>query len=284
VKVLTDLHHGVLFEALGMLFEDRLGWQLAAWEDGHYLTGSVPPTVDFPPRRIYSKSTALVKEWRPDFVIATAGSTRGQMMALAQEVGAVYVDQVGNAWDEPLGRVVLRSVTGNYGIAYHPEFHRVAYQEPSGRRVGSFHAWLATAPCRRVWDRAQREIPDAEFILYGTAEHPLFPYQVAGAMRDCAVIWHDKEADGYGFTVHEAFASGRPVIGHNHYEGKLAEPLWIDGETCIVIKDEATAVDRLREALVNPIRMGLSALAHFESLIDFDAEAVGVRDYLLAAR
>src|SRR6185503_15790098 len=108
----------------------------------------------FPPRTGFTMSTEQVKAFRPDFVIATAPTTRSKMRSLAMDIGAVYVDQVGNAWDDPIGDVILRSVSGDKGILYHPEFHRIPYQEPTRRRVGSFHSWLATSPCREQWDRA----------------------------------------------------------------------------------------------------------------------------------
>jgi len=270
VRVLLDRHHGVLHEALCILFEDRFGWETAVWIDGQYVTG--PPMMDFPPRTSLTLSSETVREWRPDFVIASVFGTRQPMKALAKEVGAVYVDHVGNAWDAPISDHALRSVAGDYGILYHSEFHRVPYTEPTGNRIGSFHGSLAVSPCRAHWDRAHREHPEWDFQLYGVAENPLYPWQVAQAMADCFAIWHDKDADGYGFTVHETFASGRPVIGHaGHYAGKLAEGLWERGVTYLEPDDDLSKADAA---------MGQRALARFEALVDFDAEADAIREYL----
>lgn len=280
MKVLADLHHGVLYEGLAMLFEDRYGWEMRAWVDGYYVTEPGPRWVDFPPREITALTTDHAEWWRPDYVVSTVGRTRHAMKDLAHLWGAVYVDHVGNAWDEPIGDLVLRSVAGSYGIPYHPEFHRVEYRDPSGNRIGAFHNSLATSPCRELWDEAQSLFRDWDFVLYGTPDNPLYPWQVAEAMRDCAVIWHDKEADGYGFTVHEAFASGRPVVGHNHYQGKFAEPLWTI-ETAITLSD---SVRPLNDLLVFPerrTRMGRSAIANFDLHVDFDREAQDVFDYLM---
>lgn len=272
MKVLVDLHHGVLYEGFALLFEDRYGADLRAWQDGHYVTGPYHH-ADFPPRQVRVMDDDAVRSWRPDFVIATAGVNRYRMRALASEVGAVYVDHCGNPWDEPIGSTVLRSMTlpGTTGIVWHPEFHRVPWTPPEGDRVGAFHTSFATLePCRSIWD--QKATP--AWVMYG-AVVPLMPYQVAAARAACVAAWVCKDTDGYGFAVHEAFASGRPVIGHaSHYAGKLAEPLFVRGVTYLEPEDD------LGPVLADPVPMGLAAKARFEELVDFDAEAEAVGRYL----
>ena len=284
MKVLADLHHGVLWEGLAMLFEDRYGWEMRAWVDGYYVTEPGWHWVDFPPREITCLTTEEAREWQPDIVLSTVGGTRSAMHDLSKRLDAVYVDHVGNQWDGPLGNIVLRSVADNFGsgVLYHPEFHRVPYKPPVGNRIGAFHNSLLTAPaCLRLWNMARELFPDWEFVLYGTPETALYPYEVAGAMRECAVIWHDKEADGYGFTVHEAFATGRPVVGHNHYREKLAGPLWTD-RTAVTLHDDVVPLAGLLEDAERRERMGIAARSRFEELVNFDAEAAAVHEYLSA--
>lgn len=277
MRVISDHHHGVLWEALALLFVDRFGWELLAWADGHYQKdrGLSRWTfhTDFPGRLVEVVSDSWLDANGADMVIGTTGMNRARMQALARRLGAVYVDQVGNPWDTPTSSNVLRSMTlhGDPGILYHPEFHRLPYRKPKGRRVGSFHTSFATLPCRDLWDR----VAEPGWVIYGTEEHPLHPWQVAQARQNCAAIWVCKDQDGYGFAVHEAFASGRPVIGHrSHYEGKLAEPLFERGVTYIEPEDDIAAL------LANPVPMGLAAKQRFEALVDFDAEAKAIREYL----
>lgn len=274
-RVLMDRHlghHGVLAEALAMLFEDRLGGELRVWQDGIYVTGD-SVTADFPPRRPKVLTSSEAIAWEPDLVIATAGASRQRMRTLASECGARYVDHLGNAWDEPISSTILRSVSGDQGVLYHPEFHRVAWREPRGKRVASFHSSFEHSECRSFWDRASEAHPEYEWVMYGTSEHPLRPYEVAEAMQDCVAIWHCKDADGYGFAVHEAFASGRAVIGHaRHYSGKLAGNLFVDG----YVEPES-----YEAALQSPKALGMAARHVFESVVDFDAEAQIVSDYLV---
>jgi hypothetical protein len=273
IRVLADLHHGVLWEGLAMLC-DRLDWELVAWQDGHYVR---TPThhADFPPRRVTVVTTDQVLRLPPEIVLATTGINRQRMRALAGEIGALYVDHVGNPWDQPISEVVLRSMElpANKGIAYHPEFHRLPWEPPAGKRVGVFHTSFATLPCREDWDRHAT----ADWLMYG-AEVPLMPFQVAAARQACVGTWVCKDTDGYGFAVHEAFASGRVIIGHAaHYAGKFAEPLFERGVTYLEPGDD------IEVALADPVPWGLRARERFESLVDFEAEAAAVATYLSAA-
>lgn len=258
-----------------MLFLDRLGYEdLVAWADGTYHKPDAPQSdfhSDFPGRVVSIVTTDWLKEHGADIVISTVSGTRQPMKALAKELGALYVDHVGNVWDAPIGDVVLRSVAGSYGLEYHPEFHRVPWTPPQGRRVGSFHSNFAVMDCKRDWDR----LKTPEWELYGVPENPLYPWEVAPARAACAAIWHCKDTDGYGFAVHEAFAAGRPIIGHaRHYEGKFAEPLFIHGVTYLEPDDD------IFRAIEHPVDMGLNARERFDALVDFATEADAIRSYL----
>jgi hypothetical protein len=279
LRIVTDLHHSVLYESLAILFVDRaiLGpAELLVWMDGHYVTQSGPQTEEFG-RTPYAVPSEWIKDsLSADIVISTVGGTREPMRSLAESVGALYVDHIGNAWDQPIGPNILWAVKngGTSGVTYHPEFHRVPWVPPTGNRIGSFHASFAHSPCRKWWDEAQAAHPEYEWRIYGTIEDQLRPHQVAQARSDCIAIWHCKDADGYGFGVHEAFASGRTVIGHaSHYTGKIAEPLFSKAGLTYLEPDMWAA----------PLeQVGFHGMARFEQLVDFDAEADMVRDYLEA--
>lgn len=274
MKVLADLHHGILWEALAILFEDRFGWELRAWRDGIYVNADQHHS-DFPPRRITVESDPVA--WLPDIVIATVSTDRVPMRRLARAVGALYVDQTGNAWDEPIGDVVLRSMVlpDDPGVLYHPEFHRVRWTKPSGHRVGVFHGTFPGLYCYADWAR----MATADWTIYGTIDSLLKPFEVAHARASCVGTWVCKDADGYGFAVHEAFASGRVIIGHaSHYAGQLAEPLFIRGKTYLEPGDDIAA------ALADPVPWGRAARERFNEVVDFDAEADAIAAYLAAAR
>ena len=273
IRIVTDLHHSVLYESLAMLFVDRaiLGEaELIVWADGFY-------AMSGPQAEEFGRTPMAYRDIESaDIVISTVGGTRDRMRSLAERTGALYVDHIGNAWDQPIGDTVLWAVTndGESGVTYHPEFHRVPWVPPTGNTIGAFHASFSGLPCATLWADAQQKHPEYRFVQYGTPDALLRPHEVAQARSDCIAIWHCKDADGYGFGVHEAFASGRAVIGHrSHYKGKIAEPLFVQGVTYLEPGDSLMVRDRLRE-------VGIGSRTAFRTLVDFDREAEMVAEYL----
>lgn len=276
IRVLIDRHHGVLWEAWCLLFLDRaiLGpAELRAWEDGSYVKAGHPPHQDWPER---GPIPTADESWEPHLVIATVDATRIRMRELARRVGALYVDHLGNQWDDALeGTAVLRSRAGERGQLYHPEFHQVPWTAPTGRHVASFHNSFAELPCAQLW----AALADDGWVMYGTPGHPLTPDQVALARRQVVATWVCKEADGYGFAVHEAFASGRAVIGHrSHYDNRLARELFQPGSYL-----EPNDTPGIMAMLRDPEPLGRAARARFLELVDFDQEALAVKAYLEGA-
>jgi hypothetical protein len=97
--------------------------------------------------------------------------------------------------------------------------------------------------------------------------------------------WHDKpHGDGFGHILHGWAAIGRPLIGHaRHYRGKMGEPFWRDGETCIdldrhSVAEAAEMVRSMRPA--EHLAMSRAIRATFDSLVDYDAEAAAIRALL----
>src|SRR5512141_497261 len=213
------------------------------------------------PRKLVTYGQARAMSW--DFVIATVVPHQHSFAEFAREVGALFIYQVGNAfhpidWEiQPM--VVLSSanipILGN-GVIYHQEFSRALFRheppaETATHRVTSFLMRLHWS-CKPDWFISQ---PDVQFKMIGghSPRDPryLTPMSaVAEEYRNCGWAWHDKwMGDGYGHAIHNAVAAGRPMIGHSeHYNGMLAEPLWVDGVTCIDVsrhtEDEAVTIWR----------------------------------------
>ena len=183
------------------------------WADGHYVTDIGPQTEEF-------GRTSCGVQPGPDRGTGRhrhqhGGRDAGPDAGLAERSGALYVDHIGNAWDQPIGDTILWAVTngGESGVTYHPEFHRVPWVPPTGNTIGSFHAsfqGLHAPRCGPIWPRGTRSTAGSST---GPSRRSCGPHEVAQARSDCIAIWHCKDADGYGFGVHEAFASAVPSSG-----------------------------------------------------------------------
>lgn len=109
---------------------------------------------------------------------------------------------------------------------------------------------------------------------------------VAAQMERSRFIWHTKAGgDGYGHVIHTAAARGIPlIVRKSYYDGKMAEPLLKDGETCIVIDglSGAQIVDKINQYSEPEIyrQMCDKTYDNFLANVDFDREAQEIEKFL----
>jgi hypothetical protein len=328
VNVLADYHHAALWESLELLLSDRFGWNLyrpvgPEWfQSGYWRFINMPMNLDWPDFLAVGKQGSLVDGHiellgtqypRPmkgvtleqaramgwDYVIASVWQHQGSFAKLAQEFGAEFVHQIGNAFNEIDWRLPAKYlISANLraespkAVTYHQEFDlkTFRYRKPGrDKRVANFvlrFNWQAAA--YKQFNEAQALAQDFEWHDYGSLYGDLIDQRdVAKTMSEQSFIWHDKPiGDGYGHAIHNAAAVGRPIIGHSHhYAGRLAEPFWRDGETCIDLDRHSVpeAVAMMREIMSSPARHRAMCEAMYEtfrSVVDFDEDARRVRALL----
>ena len=325
-RVLADWHHPALWESLSILFEDRFGWELysmggSEWTKHGWKMSSGPPigwTMDdylrlgkpvgdhyeqvareYParPRKQVTPEQAAGMSW--DFVLGSVPDHQRSFAVLAKSFGARFIHQVGNARhpvDQSLNQVVLASSVVHLRrtphVVYHQEFDRTLFAPTpivAPNVVTSLmlrldwtsceYKWLAGAD-GICWNAPGGKDPNAETYLAPMSK-------VADAIAGSGWVWMDKRiGDGYGHTIHNAAAMGRPLIGHGrHYKGLMGEPFWRDLETCVDLdKHTTTEALRLIRAISNDpdwhAEMGANIQAVFDELVDFDAEAERIRSAL----
>jgi hypothetical protein len=258
----------------------------------------IPREYPARPRKLVTPDQAMGTTW--DFVLGSVPDHQRSFAALASRIGARFIHQVGNARhpvDPSLNQVVLASsivhLRRTPHVIYHQEFDRSVFApspivQPT--TVTSLMLRLDWTSCDYKW------LSEAEGIDWyapggkdPNAEEYLYPMSaVAVAIEASGWVWMDKRiGDGYGHTIHNAAAMGRPLIGHaRHYKGMLAEPFWRDLETCVDLdKHSPTEALRLIRAISNDPdwhgEMGANIQAVFDELVDFDAEADRIRAALI---
>ncbi len=317
--VLCDRHHAGLFHSMQLLAQ-RFGWTLYTptghdwWDEGYWSFGRWTYPDDrlaqqflhaegadneFPDWPINYVTLAQAREMRWDSVIATLQDNQAGFHRLAQEADARYVVQVGNTGqyiDWGLDPLVLNSsempILGR-GVYYHQPMDPIAFAEPQtstgyARSAASFaNCMTSMGSCYDLLREAQQRLPVAVHGIDGP-DGIIKPYtRSLEVMASVGWGWHDKaHGDGFGHVIHTWAAVGRPLIGHaSHYRGKMAEPLWIDGETCIDLDRHsvAEAVDTVLS--VSPARhreMCAAIRSRFDA-IDWDGEAEAIADLLRVA-
>jgi hypothetical protein len=242
-----------------------------------------------------------------DYILASVTPNEHTFARLAREVGAKFILQVGNVYQpvdwsqDPLVMASARIPIEGRGVVYHQEFsldtfrHEALIRTLGGEgcltwpivTVSSFVNLFPRTGCYGLWTQAKAVLSEVRWREYGHegADGFLAPAAaVADAMRASDVIWHDKpHGDGFGHVVHNAFAVGRPVVGHaSHYRGQLAEPLWLDGVTSLDL-DGPEAEAKVAALLADPqgrARMGEQAALRFQMTVDFEEDAEAVRRLL----
>jgi hypothetical protein len=249
-----------------------------------------------------------------DLVIASVDHNHEGLHRFAHENGARFGIHLGNVrWDATQDRwdladlalvatalpftppVPWTTVRQEFSLAdFHPG------PPPRGERfvVSSFvNCFAENAPAYAHFRGTAGLAPEHDWRVYGaygSAEVDEYAAgnigvcaDVAAAMRASDVIWHTKQwSDGFGHVIHNAFAVGRPVLGMaDYYRDQLAGPLWVEGVTSFDIRNlspDATLalIRRLHDDEEMHHRMCAAAAARFREVVDFDAEADGVRALL----
>lgn len=214
--------------------------------------------------------------------------------------------QIGNAWPVDAGMAPnimasakIANIPENINfVEYHQEFdlkifhpnnsnmmtseHEMIYP---GKNIYSFINCLNTASIYGndwpIFTELERMMPDWTWRTFGGSCRDgecNGQRQVAQKMREAKFIWHVKYGgDGYGHVLHNAMAVGRPlIVKKQYYNGKMAEPLLIDGVTCIAIDglDNQQIVNKIIHYGENEsyIQMSWNAYEAFTKHINFDHE------------
>lgn len=136
----------------------------------------------------------------------------------------------------------------------------------------------------------------ASVLSYG-AQSPLGcvdgDAELGAAMRRSWLGLHLKSSgDGYGITLHQWAASGRPLIVRtSQYAGQLGARLLVPDQTCVdldafssipgqLAPDAAAHIRRLLDSPERLASMGAAMADRFASVVDFPGDAERVRTWL----
>jgi hypothetical protein len=255
---------------------------------------------------------------KPDIVMASVAHNHEGLHRFAREVGAKFGLHLGNVRFSPIDMAEDRWDLADFGIVtsilpapvdkphvvVHQEFSLEDFRhEPpdplsvkfTPMRVSSFvncfpenvnayAGWKSVAGIRPQYDwrvyGAYGSVPEDEYACGNIDKCSA----VGDAMRASDIAWHTKQwSDGFGHVIHDWFAVGRPVVGHEwYYKNQLAGPLWQEGVTSFDLTDKspdevAGIIDRLYNDPDLRLRMGENAAARFREVVDFDEEEQAIR-------
>lgn len=247
---------------------------------------------------------AFFQQNRFDYVIASIPAH----VPLFKELIAKYqpqaklIVQMGNNWDltqyqdyNVLASIAPQLGAGSKTMFYHQEFDLEVFHDtpvPAARRVYSFVnvirntgiGWNDYSELKRLMERLGWEFrsfggqcPDGN--MNGA-------HETASKMREAAFIFHVKPGgDGFGHVIHNAYAVGRPLITRpSHYRGQLAEQLLVPGTFIDLDRYGRGEVKNILTRLMHDPdaleRMGRAAAARFDEVVNYEAEAKEISQWL----
>jgi hypothetical protein len=297
---------------------------LMGWWDGSRHLGEVKLRDDprHPWRTQKGISLNAAKRMKWDLVLSSLPHNDPGFSKFARKTGARFGVQVGNnlqdsLWDEAeyilssstlpglgLESIAKRSTyKGVPTVVYHQEFdtEKVFYHDypPANRReVASWVNGFPESPDYPLFTALARQYADEfDFKVYGAygwgaddefkSGDVSIVTDVADRMRQARTGLHIKRlSDGFGHTIHNWFAIGRPVMGfQDYYADKIAGLLFEEGVTSFAIEnrtfDETAAIlRRLRDDDDYHQRISENAAARFRAIVDFGAEADAIKAML----
>lgn len=241
------------------------------------------------------------KENQFDYVVASipAHVQLFQGLIAKYQPNAKLIIQMGNNWDieKYAGMNVLASIapqlTSANAIFYHQEFDLKLFKprvtHPT-KVINSYVNVLHAMPSAYAdFMELERLLPGYDFNSYGGQNRDgnmTGPRELANSMNEAQFILHSKPGgDGFGHIIHNAYASGRPVIARpSQYKDQLAEQLLVPGtflnldelgraKTAVCIKALTNDDDAL-------FRMGKAAAERFKQVVDYDKEAEEIKAWL----
>jgi hypothetical protein len=254
------------------------------------------------------------RDIRPDIVMASVAHNHEGLHRFAKEVGAKFGLHLGNVRFSPIDMAEDRWDLADFGIVtsllpspvdkphvvVHQEFslEDFRHEPPPDDGIFTIASFVNCFPENQQAYAGFKSVaayrPEYDWKVYGAyggvpedeyAAGNLQPCSAVGdAMRASDIAWHTKQwSDGFGHVIHDWFAVGRPVIGHEwYYRTQLAGPLWQEGVTSFDITDKhpneiVALLDRLYGDPDLRLRMGENAAKRFREVVDFDQEEQAIR-------
>lgn len=228
-----------------------------------------------------------------DFVVATHPLHGNFSQLLRTQPKARYIAQIGNEGQTTDAVNVLCSTRGfkpkpYQNIQYyHQEFDLSEYFSTPPLSATTINSFVVSLPEPDLYYRYQHALPELSFHAYGVGspDGSVSESRIPQMMRESGFGYHVKHLDGYGHVIHQWYASGRPVITRkSFYQGKVAEPLLIDGKTCIDLDahtfEENVRIIRHWTEPENHLRMCANARDIFHAVVNFDKEAEVIKHWL----
>jgi hypothetical protein len=203
---------------------------------------------------------------------------------------AKVVFQAGNDWGYIDCKNLLTSSrkTTNRGheVYYHQEFDTSVFKPGDVKNKTSIVNLQHLTQSKEQLLQLESLLPGWDVKIYGAGnrdgsrESKLLP----STLQEAGFLWHVKKGgDGYGYNIHQAIASGTPLIVNSQYtNGTTAEYLCKWGSTAIDINGKS--LDAVKNELIGMVdkydEISANTAKHFTEVVSFENEYQQVRHFI----
>lgn len=214
---------------------------------------------------------------------------------LASMKKAYHIFQEGNnfnlpddSYDNLMSSTLPRSTTC-HSVFYHQEFDTGVFNYKKPGKKKEIHTYVNVFkdfPDYQLFLDLEKEMPDYVFKIHGSQSRDgciSGIQKLADSMADARWIFHAKRGgDGYGFTIHQAMAVGRPLlVMRDYYNGHLAGQMVTDKNSLVIdgmIPKEIA--DKIRASEDRNAELSRNVYNTFTSYVDFDEDAKKIQFFL----
>ncbi len=157
------------------------------------------------------------------------------------------------------------------------------------KTIKNYMNCLREAQCYPIWQFLKREMPDFDFKMHGSNGDDggiVGLFNIGKSMRDAGFVFQVKhQGEGFGHIIHNAYASGRPIIGvYEYYAGKLASKFLINDYSAILL-DDLTPPEVIKKIKYwsepeRHLTMCQNAYKLFKDYVSFDEDEKKFRTFL----
>jgi len=216
---------------------------------------------------------------------------------------SIFIRQIANIHEKPLGfsKNILLGLAyhpSDYGgekqpneafgkmginhIMYYPEHYEgYCYTEPTNHKVVLNLVGNSAPIDIQTFKDFQAGLKDFTFKSVGNIPNLLLPR----AIKESGFVWYAKAHGGGGYTLRQALACGRPIIGRRHYSSNHSSiecELYQHGVTCIDLDTKENHM-ALLEQLAEPsrhIEMCKTTAKILQNTVRFEEKAKDIKDWI----
>lgn len=162
---------------------------------------------------------------------------------------------------------------------------------PGNKVITSLLAGPKCALDSPTWDHHKQALWEFKWMQHGTGgdQGRIPESDVPNAFKRSDFVWHVKfRGDGYGHTIHHAYATGRPcIVRGSYYKECIAEPFLVHDYSCIDLeKENYQGFLKKMRYWAEPdhlLEMSKNAYGLFKKHVNFDKEFEDVKAFLARA-